>query len=125
VPTKFATIPSYFTSITTAPQLPTRPWWDESGEFTLLHTMNPQRIHFVREKILEVLQTQPDATTTANANTTSSDPTQSLESPRMIEGMDVLDVGCGGGILSEVRPSFYPLGLLTDIIPVPLTPLTL
>ncbi|KAI0272947.1 S-adenosyl-L-methionine-dependent methyltransferase [Russula aff. rugulosa BPL654] len=51
-------------------------WWDESGEFALLHKMNPHRIRFIREKLLEVLQTQPDATT-------------------------ILDVGCGGGILSE------------------------
>ena len=73
-------------------------WWDESGEFALLHKMNPHRIRFIREKLLEVFQTQPDATTT-----TPSNPTQSLESPRVMEGMDVLDVGCGGGILSEVR----------------------
>jgi hypothetical protein len=78
-------------------------WWDERGEFALLHKMNPHRIRFIREKIPEVLQTQPDATTTATANTISSNPTQSLESHRVMEGMDVLDVGCGGGILSEVR----------------------
>jgi hypothetical protein len=55
--------------------------------------------------LLEALQTHPDAdaTTTATAHTISSNPTQSLESPRVMEGMDVLDVGCGGGILSEVR----------------------
>ncbi|KAF8492978.1 S-adenosyl-L-methionine-dependent methyltransferase [Russula emetica] len=77
-------------------------WWDERGEFALLHKMNPHRIRFIREKLLEVLQTQPDATTTASANTIfPSNPTQSLESPRVMEGMDVLDVGCGGGILSE------------------------
>jgi hypothetical protein len=97
-------------------------WWDESGEFALLHKMNPHRIRFIREKLLEALHTHPDATTTtATAHTISSNPTQSLESPRVMEGMDVLDVGCGGGILSEVR--FYRLhvllllllsGLLTD-----------
>jgi hypothetical protein len=77
-------------------------WWDEHGEFALLHKMNPHRIHFIREKLLEVLQTQPDVT----PNTISpSNSTQYLESPRAIEGMDVLDVGCGGGILSEVRAS--------------------
>jgi hypothetical protein len=80
-------------------------WWDEHGEFALLHKMNPHRIRFIREKLLEVLQTQPDATTTATTNTISSNPTQSLESPCVMEGMDVLDVGCGGGILSEVRSS--------------------
>lgn len=82
-------------------------WWDESGEFALLHKMNPHRIRFIREKLLEALHTHPDdaTTTTATAHTISSTPTQSLgsESPRVMEGMDVLDVGCGGGILSEVR----------------------
>jgi 2-polyprenyl-3-methyl-5-hydroxy-6-metoxy-1,4-benzoquinol methylase len=80
-------------------------WWDESGEFALLHKMNPHRIRFIREKLLEASQTHPDAdaTTTATANTISSNPTQSLESPRVMEGMDVLDVRYGGGILSEVR----------------------
>jgi len=81
-------------------------WWDESGEFALLHKMNPHRIRFIREKVLEVLQTQPHATTTATtatADTISSNPARSLESHRVIEGLDVLDVGCGGGILSEVR----------------------
>lgn len=80
-------------------------WWDERGEFALLHKMNPHRIRFIREKVLQVLQTQPsDATATATLNTVSSYPTRSFES---IEGMDVLDVGCGGGILSEVRSSIY------------------
>jgi hypothetical protein len=75
-------------------------WWDERGEFALLHKMNPHRIRFIREKVLEVLQTHPDATAAA-ASSTPIPP--SLESPRVLEGMDVLDVGCGGGILSEVR----------------------
>lgn len=69
-------------------------WWDERGEFALLHKMNPHRIRFIREKVLEVSQTQPDAT-------------QSLEWPRVMEGVDVLDVGCGGGILSEVRSFLF------------------
>src|SRR6266436_6782316 len=55
-------------------------WWDERGEFALLHKMNPHRIRFIREKVLEALQTQPNATTTATADTISSDPIQSLES---------------------------------------------
>ena len=96
-------------------------WWDERGEFALLHKMNPHRIRFIREKLLQVLQTQPDATTTTTAtpNTISSNsnPTQYLESPRVMGGMDVLDVGCGGGILSEVRFINSFLGLLTDIVP--------
>jgi hypothetical protein len=72
-------------------------WWDERGEFALLHKMNPHRIRFIREKVLEVSEAQPDAIAA----------TPSLDSPRMLEGMDVLDVGCGGGILSEVRSTFH------------------
>jgi len=83
-------------------------WWDERGEFALLHKMNPHRIRFIREKLLQVLQTQPDAT--ASTSTTPIQP--SLDTPRVMEGMDVLDVGCGGGILSEVRFSFQFLILI-------------
>jgi hypothetical protein len=83
-------------------------WWDERGEFALLHKMNPHRIRFIREKLLQVLQTQPDAT--ASNSTTLIPP--SLDTPRVMEDMDVLDVGCGGGILSEVRSSFQLLILI-------------
>ena len=96
-------------------------WWDERGEFALLHKMNPHRIRFIREKILQVLQTQlSDATATATPSTISSYPTRTFESPRVMEGMDVLDVGCGGGILSEVRSPIHSkifLGSLTVIVP--------
>ncbi|KAH9166722.1 ubiquinone biosynthesis O-methyltransferase [Lactarius sanguifluus] len=52
-------------------------WWDERGEFALLHKMNAHRMRFIREKLL-------------------------LDEPsRALAGLDALDVGCGGGILSE------------------------
>ncbi|KAH9044023.1 3-demethylubiquinone-9 3-methyltransferase [Lactarius hengduanensis] len=51
-------------------------WWDERGEFALLHKMNAHRMRFIREKLL-------------------------LDSSRALAGLDALDVGCGGGILSE------------------------
>jgi len=76
-------------------------WWDKRCESALPHKMNPHRIRFIREKLLEVLQTQPDATTSVTANTVfASNPTQSLESPRVREGMDVLNVGFIDGIRS-------------------------
>ena len=56
-------------------------WWDERGEFALLHKMNPHRMRFIREKLLH----NDDAAKT-----------------RFSE-LDVLDVGCGGCILSEVK----------------------
>ena len=57
-------------------------WWDERGEFALLHKMNPHRMRFIREKLLH---DDDDAAET-----------------RFSE-LDVLDIGCGGGILSEVK----------------------
>ena len=46
-------------------------WWDETGSFRALHKMNPVRLEFIKSLI-------PDLT-----------------------NMDVLDVGCGGGLLCE------------------------
>ncbi|KAI9440848.1 ubiquinone biosynthesis O-methyltransferase [Lactarius indigo] len=56
-------------------------WWDERGEFALLHKMNAHRMRFIREKLL--LDPPP------------------AEPSRALAGLDALDVGCGGGILSE------------------------
>ena len=65
-------------------------WWDERGEFALLHKMNAHRMRFIREK----LQLDP-------LSTRISEPS------RVLAGLDVLDVGCGGGILSEVSFSHF------------------
>ncbi|KAJ7603755.1 S-adenosyl-L-methionine-dependent methyltransferase [Mycena polygramma] len=63
-------------------------WWDEAGEFSFLHKMNPVRIRFIREKLLEVARDeQPAFKEPASAS--------------LLKGLDVLDVGCGGGLLSE------------------------
>ncbi|GJE91182.1 ubiquinone biosynthesis O-methyltransferase [Phanerochaete sordida] len=62
-------------------------WWDEQGEFQMLHRMNPVRMRFVREKLAEMaLEDDGDA------DVTPAD---------VLRGKDVLDVGCGGGLLSE------------------------
>ncbi|KAJ6531793.1 S-adenosyl-L-methionine-dependent methyltransferase [Mycena capillaripes] len=63
-------------------------WWDEAGEFSFLHKMNPVRIRFIREKLLEVARDEQPA---FNEPASSS----------LLRGLDVLDVGCGGGLLSE------------------------
>ncbi|GAA6024944.1 hypothetical protein JCM8202_002157, partial [Rhodotorula sphaerocarpa] len=55
-------------------------WWDPTGEFGLLHRMNPARIEFLRGELLRVHE---------------------LDGPRWLRGKDVLDVGCGGGIFAE------------------------
>jgi hypothetical protein len=71
-------------------------WWNERGEFSLLHKMNVHRMRFIREKVLEVLrEDHGEAAVTTRA--------LGSELNRVLEGLDVLDVGCGGGILSEVR----------------------
>ena len=71
-------------------------WWDEQGEFSFLHKMNPVRMQFIADKLLEVAYDEkPDA---------------ELKRSQVLKGLDVLDVGCGGGLLSEV----CVLALLTD-----------
>ena len=62
-------------------------WWDEQGEFKLLHRMNPVRMQFLREKLTEVALEEQG---------------ENLKRD-VFEGLDILDVGCGGGLLSEVR----------------------
>jgi len=61
-------------------------WWDEQGEFQLLHRMNPVRVQFIREKLLEVSREQDG---------------EDVSPSKVLYGLDVLDVGCGGGLLSE------------------------
>ncbi|KIJ65583.1 hypothetical protein HYDPIDRAFT_88113 [Hydnomerulius pinastri MD-312] len=66
-------------------------WWDEHGEFALLHRMNPVRVQYVREKLIEVAREEK-----------GEDLAQKMEQRRdALRGLDVLDVGCGGGLLSE------------------------
>lgn len=57
-------------------------WWDTNGEMRALHTLNPLRIQFVRDGL---------------ANTGIRSECAYLP----LRGTKILDVGCGGGILSE------------------------
>ncbi len=65
-------------------------WWDETGEFRPLHHMNPLRMKFIRDKIVQTAQMESDTDT-------------DIEEHLPLRGMAVLDVGCGGGLLTEVR----------------------
>jgi 2-polyprenyl-6-hydroxyphenyl methylase/3-demethylubiquinone-9 3-methyltransferase len=64
-------------------------WWDEQGEFKFLHRMNPVRMQFVREKLQEVAR----------------DEQREEERVNLLNRLDVLDVGCGGGLMCEVSSS--------------------
>lgn len=57
-------------------------WWDESGPMWPLHLLNRFRV----QRILRVLESQGAISTTTN---------------KPLAGLNVLDIGCGGGILSE------------------------
>lgn len=57
-------------------------WWDPEGPFKILHRMNPCRIGYLREKIIHHF----------NIEKTKTAP---------FEGLRILDIGCGGGILTE------------------------
>lgn len=74
-------------------------WWNEKGEFGLLHTMNPSRVQFIRKKITEVAQYE-DA---VRARLEGRDGSDAPLPTRFLDGKDVIDVGCGGGLLTEVR----------------------
>ncbi|MBV8192557.1 MAG: bifunctional 2-polyprenyl-6-hydroxyphenol methylase/3-demethylubiquinol 3-O-methyltransferase UbiG [Alphaproteobacteria bacterium] len=57
-------------------------WWDPSGKFGPLHRLNPVRIGYVRDRIANHWQ-------------------RDTQSTAPLQGLRLLDVGCGGGLLSE------------------------
>jgi len=57
-------------------------WWDPTGKFRPLHQLNPARIQFIKDNVCRHFGL------VANADLP-------------FKGLDVLDVGCGGGLLSE------------------------
>lgn len=72
-------------------------WWDEHGEFAFLHRMNPIRMQFIQEKVKEI-SWEDGAATDAGILRRSA-----------LDGLKVLDIGCGGGLLSEVTRLCSPL----------------
>ena len=57
-------------------------WWDVNGKFKPLHMMNPCRLDYINAQIAGVFGRE-------------------LGTVRPFEGLRILDIGCGGGLLSE------------------------
>ncbi len=73
-------------------------WWSNTGAFATLHEINPLRLNWIEENIkhgyqgYEGYQNDHDSHNRAAMNKTAD---------TGLAGKKVLDVGCGGGILSE------------------------
>jgi 2-polyprenyl-6-hydroxyphenyl methylase/3-demethylubiquinone-9 3-methyltransferase len=61
-------------------------WWNESGKFKPLHKFNPIRISYIKEKIIKHFNLDEDSITPFTKNSKT---------------ITILDVGCGGGLISE------------------------
>lgn len=57
-------------------------WWDPAGKFAPLHRLNPLRIGYVRDRV-------------------ASHWRRAALSGHPLEGLSLLDIGCGGGLLCE------------------------
>ncbi|MDO5605140.1 MAG: bifunctional 2-polyprenyl-6-hydroxyphenol methylase/3-demethylubiquinol 3-O-methyltransferase UbiG [Paracoccus sp. (in: a-proteobacteria)] len=57
-------------------------WWDPRGKFRPLHMMNPVRLDYITAQIAAQFG-------------------RDLKAPRPFAGLRLLDIGCGGGLLSE------------------------
>lgn len=56
-------------------------WWNPNGKFRPLHKFNPTRLKFIRENV--IAHFGPQSTS------------------KPFSGLNILDIGCGGGLLSE------------------------
>ena len=56
-------------------------WWDVEGKFKPLHKFNPLRINYIKKTVMDHF----------NINSKS----------QPLKNIELLDIGCGGGLLSE------------------------
>jgi 2-polyprenyl-6-hydroxyphenyl methylase / 3-demethylubiquinone-9 3-methyltransferase len=72
-------------------------WWDPKGSFRPLHRLNPTRLSFIRQCL------------TAHFG-------RNIRSLRPFEGLSLLDIGCGGGLIAEPmsRLGFAVTGIDAD-----------
>ncbi len=61
-------------------------WWDPFGKFKPLHKFNPIRINYIKQKVIEHFKIDH------------------LKKP--LKNLTLLDIGCGGGLLSEPMYKF-------------------
>lgn len=57
-------------------------WWDPEGSFRTLHRINPTRLRFIRQQLTAHFRRDPS-------------------SLQPFEGLTLLDIGCGGGLVAE------------------------
>ena len=57
-------------------------WWDPNGKFKPLHMLNPCRLDYITRQIAAEFD-------------------RNLSQPEPFKGLRLLDIGCGGGLLSE------------------------
>lgn len=57
-------------------------WWDPDGKFKPLHMLNPCRLDYITSQI-------------------AAEYNRDLATTKLFEGLRILDIGCGGGLLSE------------------------
>lgn len=72
-------------------------WWDPKGNFRPLHRLNPIRLGFIRQHLQAHFGCNPAAL-------------------RPFEGLTLLDIGCGGGLIAEPmsRLGFAVTGIDAD-----------
>jgi len=56
-------------------------WWDPKGKFKPLHKFNPIRIKYIKDNIIQNFKLKNNSIP--------------------LKGVNILDIGCGGGLLSE------------------------
>jgi len=57
-------------------------WWDVNGKFKPLHMFNPVRIEYITDNIKKQFNIKKDKV-------------------NFLNGLNILDIGCGGGLISE------------------------
>ncbi len=57
-------------------------WWDPEGSFRPLHRINPVRLDFIRRQLLAAFE-------------------RDTSSLRPFDGLTLVDIGCGGGLIAE------------------------